>query len=163
MSTLVIGVDPGLTTGLMALRFNDYRLAAEPIAVQIHGPAGVLPFIYSLLAKPESERQPALVAVEQFVVGGRAVRSRYPNAGKVTRELIAAVQDLEHRAGIGHVQTRPAALVKPWATDHRLEAAGLLDCCAGMGHARDAARHALYAAVNAGIAIDPLSRSAARQ
>lgn len=160
MSTLVIGVDPGLTTGLMALRFDNDRLAADPIAVQIHGPAGVLPFVHSLLAKPDADARPALIAVEQFVVGGRATRSRYPNAGKATRDLVAALQDLNRLPLVGEVAVRPAATVKPWATDHRLEAAGLLEACAGMGHARDAARHALYAAVRSGIGTDPLSKAA---
>jgi hypothetical protein len=53
---------------------------------------------------------------------------------------------------------RAAALVKPWATDRRLTAAGLLDPTAGMGHARDAARHALYAAVHLQLTTDPLSK-----
>jgi hypothetical protein len=52
---------------------------------------------------------------------------------------------------------RPAAAVKPRATDTRLDRAGLLAPTRGMPHARSAARHALYAAVPAGLLADPLS------
>jgi hypothetical protein len=61
-----------------------------------------------------------------------------------------------------HVFLRNASLVKTWATDKRLAAAGLLDATKGMQHARDASRHALYAAVHTGMARDPLSTKAAQ-
>jgi hypothetical protein len=69
--------------------------------------------------------------------------------------LIAEIGELEEP-----VFTRAAALVKPWATDKRLHAAGLLDATKGMQHARDASRQALYAAVHMGVTPDPLSRKA---
>jgi hypothetical protein len=50
--------------------------------------------------------------------------------------------------------------VKPWAVDKRLHAAGLLDMTAGMRHARDAARHALFCAVKDYGLPDPLSSKA---
>jgi hypothetical protein len=50
--------------------------------------------------------------------------------------------------------------VKPWATDERLAAAGLLDPTKGMRHARDAARHALFCAVRDFGLPDPLSAKA---
>jgi hypothetical protein len=53
--------------------------------------------------------------------------------------------------------TRTAALVKPWATDKRLVAAGLLDITRGLPHARDGARHALFSAHHDSGAPDPLS------
>lgn len=157
MSTgvLVIGVDPGLTTGVCALTYAaDGKRNGEPIALQIHGSEGVLPVVAALLA-----RKPLLdhvLAVEQFVVGGRAARSSSAHAGRVTRALIAELAELG-----ADVFTRAAVVVKPWATDRRLEAAGLLDPTKGMQHARDAARHALYAAVRMNVTPDPLSRKAA--
>lgn len=45
------------------------------------------------------------------------------------------------------VRSRPAATVKPWATDKRLGAAGLLEPTEKFADARDAARHALFCAV----------------
>ena len=53
---------------------------------------------------------------------------------------------------------RPAATVKPWATDERLKKAGLLAVCHGMPHAADAMRHLLYRAVRDAGVPDPLSR-----
>jgi hypothetical protein len=50
--------------------------------------------------------------------------------------------------------------VKPWATDTRLAAAGLMEPTTGMRHARDAARHALFAAVKTYGLPDPLSARA---
>lgn len=73
---------------------------------------------------------------------------------ELTGELAAVITG----AGIT-VTVRPPALVKPWATDRRLEAAGLMSATAGMpAHARDAARHCLYAACHDLGLRDPLSR-----
>lgn len=167
MSTLVVGIDPGLTTGLFAIKYpGDCDLPAGhavecrsngPIAAQIHGSEGVVPFVETLLARNAAER---LIAIEQFVVGARAARSSSAHAGRVTRALVTEVSRLANDLCVD-VFTRSAAMVKPWATDKRLDAAGLLQHCTGMGHARDAARHALYAAVHCGLLADPLSRKAA--
>lgn len=154
MSALIIGVDPGLTTGVFAVTYDDaLRLSSEPIALQIHGSEGVVPIVRTLLARKPSFDP--LIAVEQFVVGNRASRSSSAHAGRVTRALIAELHELDEQ-----VFLRSASLVKTWATDKRLEAAGLLDAAKAMGHARDAARHALYAAVHCGLAHDPLSAKA---
>lgn len=159
MSVLVVGVDPGLTTGIFAATYagaGEYMLATNLIAVQVHGHHGVVPLVIALLDR-DLNAEP-LLAVEQFVVGPRASRSSSANAGKVTRALIGQLTALH-----ATIALRPAATVKTWATDTRLEAAGLLASCAQMSHARDAARHNLYAAVHAGIVRDPLSpRSVAR-
>lgn len=159
MSALVIGVDPGSTTGVCVLRPGQ---GVHPVAVQIHGSEGVAPYIRSVVECTPPE-DTVLLAVEQFVVSARASRSSTPAGGRAARELIAALSDLAGELRDDYQITtvlRPAALVKPWATDHRLDAAGLLEPCKGMGHARDAARHALYAAVKAGLAPDPLSGAA---
>ena len=78
-------------------------------------------------------------------------------AGRVTRELIGVLADLAAGRPQVTVIRRPAGLVLPWATNHRLAAAGLMAPTVGMPHARDAARHALYAAVRDGGMPDPLS------
>lgn len=155
---LIIGVDPGLTTGVCALRFGpDMRRVGDPIAVQINGSEGVLPLVQSLIAR--SALGDPVLAVEQFVIGNRAARSSSAHAGRITRALISELAELAEAHG-ATLFTRAAALVKPWATDQRLAAAGLLDATKGMGHARDATRHALYAAVNMGLAADPFSKKA---
>jgi hypothetical protein len=53
--------------------------------------------------------------------------------------------------------------VKPWATDKRLTAAGLLAMTAKMADARDACRHALYTAVHDAGIPDPLSAAGRRR
>jgi hypothetical protein len=58
------------------------------------------------------------------------------------------------------VKIRSAAEVKPWASDKRLERAGITGNSAVHGKARDsydAARHALYCAVWDGKMRDPLA------
>jgi hypothetical protein len=156
VSALVIGVDPGLSTGVLAVEFDEdgVQRPGSRIAVQIHGSSGVVPMVQTLIA-----RRPALehlLAVEAFVNSTRAARSRTPIGGREARALITELGEL----GV-HVFSRNASLVKTWATDKRLEAADLLVCTKGMSHARDAARHALYAAVHCGYTTDPLSRKAA--
>ena len=54
------------------------------------------------------------------------------------------------------VKVRKAADIKPWATNKRLEAAGLLGQITSMRHANDAGRHALYTASHDLYMEDPL-------
>jgi hypothetical protein len=160
MSWLVIGVDPGPTPGIVALRGTNR--AAHPSVIQCnhHSTVPIIGCLLSTMDTSEPGRQPIL-AVERFVVGPRAARSRTASAGATTRDLIAAIH--HEFAEQAQVETRPAAAVKPWATDTRLAAAGLLEATRGMPHARDAARHALYAAVHAHLLPDPLSTRTRRE
>lgn len=158
MNWLVIGIDPGPTPGIVALHDSTIP-ARRPAAsvIQCDHDSAIL-FVRAILSTVDTGmagcRLPIL-AVEQFVVGPRAACSRTPSAGAVTRNLIAALRQ-EFAAAV-HLRQRPAAAVKPWASDVRLAAAGLLDATRGMTHARDAARHALYAAVRDQLMYDPLS------
>ena len=158
MTWLVIGVDPGPTPGIVALQPTQaHRVAAS--VIQCDRDSAVLVIRGLLSAEPGCRR--LIVAVERFVVGYRAARSRTPTAGATTRDLIGALHEATN--GLAQMQQRPAAAVKPWATDARLAAAGLLDATKGMPHARDAARHALFAAVHAHLMPDPLSKRARRE
>ena len=74
--------------------------------------------------------------------------------------MVGVVEEWAPRQCKLHIRT--AGEVKPWATDKRLHTAGLLDLTAGMRHARDAARHALYSAVRDYGLPDPLSRARLR-
>lgn len=146
MKPFVLGVDPGQTTGICLID-GAYRDLLQVT------PGLVVPIVRSLLhAAPET-----VLAIERFVVGPRASRSSTPAAGQTTRGLIGALVNVGDELGIRVVQ-RSASEVKPWATDERLERAGLLAACKGMPHARDAARHAIYAAVSDCGLPDPLSR-----
>jgi hypothetical protein len=155
LSALVVGVDPGPIPGIVVLRVSRHHRIGPSIFQCDAGSVGWLVRELLSSAQPWDRR---ILAIERFVVGPRAARSSTPKAGQLTREMVGALSDLAARDGAEFVD-RPAGAVKPWATDKRLTAAGLLDLTKGMPHARDAARHALYAAVHAGLLPDPLSRN----
>lgn len=148
MTRYVLGCDPGLTTGLARIDLDtrawelvQVTPGAAPAVLAALGPTGTL----------------VTFAVERFVVGPRAGRSSTPKAGQVTRELVALLSDLARGLG-AQVFTAPAAGIKPWATNKRLDAAGVT-AAAGWGHARDGARNALFASHHLGLLPDPLSRA----
>jgi len=159
---VVLGVDPGPIPGMAVLEFGIddsgvYRLI-EANALQVsHGLAAEV--ATELIAQhTRGARPPELrVAVERFVVGTRSARSGTAKAGEQTRDLVGELRHVADVSGCWYV-ARSASEVKPWATDERLTAAGLTACTHQMRHARDAARHALFAAVKDGRVPDPLSK-----
>lgn len=156
MSVFVIGVDPGPTTGVAALHISDGRLFPGPHVVQCDHQTAPL-VVQALLRSCNNAR--GVLAIERFVVRGRAARSANAAAGEITRNLIGVMQAQAPTPSLDiRVVQRAAGEVKPWATDARLTAAGLLAPTKGMSHARDAARHALFAAVRDAGLPDPLSR-----
>lgn len=148
----VIGIDPGSTTGLARLDLDGFR---DPVLTQATDPAQVITEIERLIGAQAPEE--VLLAAEQFVVGPRAGRSSTPSGGKAARLIIGSLVVFAAERGIT-LRLRPAVVAKKWATDHRLREAGLY--VKGAPHARDAARHALYAAVADGRFPDPLSSRA---
>jgi hypothetical protein len=158
MIYIVLGVDPGPTPGIVRLLLNEgarYRIITDWTVEVVQCTAGALvPVLNALADVPEST---ADLTYEAFVVGYRASRSRTASAGKATRDM---TRDLAGWAAHHDIpsHTYRATDVKPWATDERLDAAGLLEPTKGMRHARDAARHALFTAVRAYGLPDPLSR-----
>lgn len=135
----VIGVDPGPTPGIALLEGAGGELAHAEV---LQCTPRLLEPVLTLLSQDAT-----CVAVERFVARGRASKDQ-----ALTRDQVSIVV-----SAYGAVQ-RNASQVKAWATDTRLEAAGLLEACTGMRHARDAARHALFAAVHDGAIPDPLSK-----
>jgi hypothetical protein len=163
MSWLVIGVDPGPTPGIAALHATASRAVAAAVVQCDQGSTVLLVrALLSTLDPAGDGGRPPILAVERFVVGYRAARSRTAAAGAATRDLVGAVRAMVREIG-ARFEERPAAAVKPWASDARLAAAGLLERTRGLPHARDAARHALYAAVHAHLMPDPLSRRPRRE
>lgn len=151
--TYVIGVDPGPMVGVVG--FEAIRVQhPRPMIVQC-SPSLVTDVLIAL-----SEGGDVVLAVERFVVGARSARSNDPAAGRIAREVVETCRAhaWADARGIRFVE-RSAAEVKPWASDERLSAAGLLVVTVGMRHARDAARHALFAAVKDCGMRDPLSRA----
>jgi hypothetical protein len=158
----VIGVDPGPVPGMVIL---DYWPNGAQIADVVQCTVGAAPTLFRAVL--EDGNLPTLVQIETFVIGRGSMRSGH--YGTVTRDLIVTLREawasydsmIRGRRG-GHWLQRTASQVKPWATDTRLDAAGLLEATKGMRHARDAARHALFCAVHDAGVPDPLSRKATR-
>jgi hypothetical protein len=150
----ILGIDPGPIPGIVRLQLDDHGALVDAQAMQIT--PDLIDPVLCMLAQDDRP----VVAVERFVVGNRAARSSTAQAGEATRGLIGAVEAWAFAYGC-KLHARAAADVKPWATDKRLEAAGLLEpLTTGMRHARDAARHALFCAVRDYGLADPLSSKA---
>lgn len=157
MIYVVLGVDPGPTPGIVCLvtgyltGFAQRQIVSADV---VQCSAGALERVLDGLA--DIPGSTAALAYEAFVVGRRAARSSTPAAGKATRDMVRDLAAWAQRNDIPS-HTYRATDVKPWATDARLEAAGLLEMTKGMRHARDGARHALFTAVKHYGLPDPLS------
>lgn len=149
--TYVIGIDPGPTVGLALL-----GMSGEPLIVQCNWAA----FDDVLIALTPNWHDVGL-AVEQFVTGRLTPRANDPGATRAARAVIDRCQHYAREHAF-LCYLRSAAAVKPWATDERLAAVGLLAPTKGMPHARDAARHALFTGVKEFGWADPLSKAATR-
>lgn len=141
----VLGIDPGPTPGLVLLTYDSGRLTDYDV---VQCSAGVLWTVLPPLAEAADR-----IAVERFVARGRASAEQ-----RQTSAQADSILQLHP-----HAVARAAGQVKPWATDVRLERmggkhGGVLKALAGMRHARDAARHALYCAVHDAGVPDPLSK-----
>lgn len=150
--TLVIGVDPGGTTGLAAVEYTPecgYRLVAH-LGMPLE-PAEVCNVLAGRAFNPGAG--PWWIAVEQFVVSRRAGRSSTAAAGQRARATVGALEAAFPR----RVKARTASAMKGWnAGGRRLEVAGLRPS-QGLPHTRDAAGHALFFHVTCLGNPDPLS------
>lgn len=148
-----LGIDTGPHTGVFAAWWSreDWKLL-DVLAFECAAAMAVPMLRYSVLG--QSSRPVQLAGIEAFVARSKAVRlagvriaAMHAQQAEIRREL----------AGRGiYVAARPAGTVKPWATDKRLEAAGLLKLAGTSPHIRDAGRHMLFGACQAGLP-DPLS------
>lgn len=161
----VIGVDPGPVPGIVVLDLEPFAVSEGrwiDRAAALQCTANTAPYLVEALLLEHGGA--ALVAVEQFVISGKSGRVSNARDSGVTRDLVGALQQVvsSHHRGpvtgqLGTFVQRSAGQVKPWATDARLAKARLLEPTKGMRHARDAARHSLFAAVSDGGLPDPLS------
>jgi hypothetical protein len=152
----IVGIDPGPITGIFRI-WLEY--GHGPTRVLETEAAQVTPRLMEMVLATLADGDRTAIAVEKFVVGPRAAQSATPGAGQTARLLVGQVADWAFRYELRY-HARSAAEVKPWATDTRLAAAGLMEPTTGMRHARDAARHALFAAVKTYGLPDPLSARA---
>jgi hypothetical protein len=157
-----VGLDPGPATGMCFLDYNAGRLVGRSLIQAVGADAavvlqGMLNTYYSGKPYPVGKR---VASVEKFVTG-RSAGSRGKPAD-VTRQLVYELAEVLEMFGYT-VKIRPAADVKPWASDKRLVAAGVVPSLKGMhgdmNHAYDGARHCLFGARDAGIIQDPLLKT----
>jgi hypothetical protein len=165
---VAIGMDPGPTPGFVKLTYSEQRLIdVAVIQCSFNQALDVL----NMWLRPlhEANRSRSLARSgrnelyfqgEKFVISQGSYRTGSPGAR--TRELAGSAETLAVTAGCV-VSMRDASTAKAWATNARLEAAGVYDATVGMTHARDAARHALYTACKDAQIPDPLSRKAKRR
>lgn len=150
---MFIGVDPGPTPGIVRIVTGGYEDASWVDSVQIvQCSANALHHVLSGL----DPNRVAQVQVERFVARGRATKEQSQTRDQVA-QLVQLYASTDHPVAV-----RNASEVKQWATDFRLDRVGLIAATKGMRHARDAARHAMFAAVRARAIPDPLSRKAVR-
>jgi hypothetical protein len=150
--SLVIGVDPGGTTGLAAVEYTEdygYRLLAH-----IGAPLTAAEVVDQVRAMARLLGTDAWwIAAERFVVSRRAGRSATAGAGQRARDILGALE----AAFPKRVKLRNAGAAKAWGVDDRVKAAGLWPA-QGRPHTTDAVRHALmFQVANLGN-VDPLSR-----
>lgn len=146
-----MGIDPGPSTGIALLAVSESGDWTWHV-FQVDGNTAF--WLISILYEYYC---PRVVGVEKFEPGNRA-GSTGENA-QLTRRiadhaytLVAAIK----RAPAAVPRMRKAAEVKPWATDRRLDEAGF-PLGAKFKDARDAGRHAMFAAVRDGKERDPLA------
>lgn len=149
----VIGVDPGPSTGIVELLCDGPRFFTGRV-IQCNAAATLS--ILDMMTQGMPAEPAIILAVERFVDGRRSGRGNAPNAGRITRELVTSIEGRYSIVPGVSVVCHSASEVKPWANDGRLLQSGLWSGTLGMRHARDAARHALFTAVQRGV-VDPLS------
>lgn len=151
----VIGVDPGPVPGLVRLHIVNGRISERWTHV-VQSSAGCFPEIFETFLRQGQKQWPnTIVQIERFVVGKKSMKTAAP--GATTRDMVGALASIALGTD-ARVLQRSAAEVKPWASNLRLQKADLWRATAGMRHARDAARHALFAACHDGNLPDPLSK-----
>lgn len=161
----VIGVDPGPTTGFCFLDYvklplsDVYRPQPQSMLFQADGNSART-LLEDVLRGRESygvEITKKFAGVEKFVTG-RSAGTKGSNAD-VTRQLVMELTETLQLFGY-KVKIRPAADVKPWATDKRLIAAGIKGASGIHGKGRDSydgSRQALHVARWDAFLPDPLA------
>ena len=129
----ILGVDPGLTTGLALIEFSPVKIL---VAAELD-PDAVSQWVHALLVDTESDPVVA-IAIERFTITARTIKLSRQNDAL---EVIGAVKAMVTITG-GTVLTAtqtPSDAKSTWPTE-RLK---LHDLNVKGGHARDALRHAM--------------------
>jgi hypothetical protein len=153
------GADPGPTTGLLLAAWDlDTGELLECLACECT--ASMAPKMLALMLSSPWGLLVTSGGMEAFVPRGRSQSLRGVSVRAVSDEITAL--DREAAAHGVRLTQRSAGLVKPWATDKRLAAAGLTEATEKFTDARDAGRHALFDACQRGMP-DPLSQARAAE
>ena len=150
---LAVGIDPGITSGVFVVETvneTTWRTSAAQFK-ETKNNLGVVPYVSALMKG--REKGTTLLAIEKFIVSNRTAMSRNGRSRTASLDLISVLGTVN-----ATTSTNSAATVKTWANNERLEALGWINETRGMPHARDAARHVLYALVKFGGWPDPLRR-----
>jgi hypothetical protein len=153
----VIGADPGPTTGLSFLDYEDGKLTGWTV-LQVDGDsaqavlAAILAKMHAYYAENDAGVVKRYAQVEPFVTG-QSAGTRGPKADYTRQEVFTLVEQLQLWGYA--VKLRKAADIKTWASDKRLKAAGILRPPENR-HGNDASRHALYTSVHDAYLPDPL-------
>lgn len=136
---IILGVDPGGTTGIAVIETNGLRLVDSRQLTQ----TDTVTYLYDLLVRRSLTYGVDQVAIERFTIAGRTlVRSRQTTA----LELIGVTKAMCQIAGVPATLQAPADAKNVWS-DRRLQTTGI----AAFGkHSRDALRHALLLAQRCG-------------
>lgn len=149
-----IGIDPGITSGIAWGTFSRYvnRSEWDLHAASCDGDALIDIMLWRIAAYQAAGCPKPLLFAEKFIQS-----NRHPGKQadfEKSRDWVASAVNMATRSGATCV-LRPAADVKPWATDKRLERVGF-PLAPKLKDARDAGRHLLFGAVKSGKADDPL-------
>jgi hypothetical protein len=156
--THVLGIDPGPSTGIAWLNLGSWPSdGAWARAMQCD--AATAPWLLTQILddlEAQGLTGHARGGIEGFAPGRGAGAAKHGSFVNRQVEELAGIC-----AGYGVPLTaRYPVVVKTWATDRRLAAAGLLGITAKAPDARDSCRHALYTACQECSWPDPLSRKA---
>lgn len=137
-----LGIDPGYITGVALL-----RPSGEFGAIEVDSTFAVADFITDLWEQERwSKRKQLVICYEKFAIQPRTLKTaRQYDALYFNGWLIHFFRRLRPEDGIVLVQQTPAQ-AKSFSTNNKLEAVGWYTASPG-GHANDAAKHILLAAV----------------
>lgn len=136
---MILGVDPGATTGLFAAWWKPGEIVTTPLQLPA---AEVAPYVHMHLSAEARRRGAfdfAYVAIEKYVITARTAKlTQQPEALEVTGAVKAAMSIAGMDAAARVRQYLKANI--PFASDDALKAAGWYT--PGAPHANDAARQA---------------------